>query len=79
MWFRRSSGGTGGRPGAVVRVFLSHALEQGWIKFNPALRMKMPAKEKPRQRFLSEEEILTFWSATEELRNSPASASALSS
>lgn len=54
---------------AAIRVVLSHAVEQGWTESNPALGMKQPYREKPRQRFLTEEEILTFWRATEELRD----------
>jgi integrase len=60
-----------GKPTSANRVlshfrkFLNWAVERDIIEINPATGVKPPAKEIPRERFLSDNEIRLFWQACE--------------
>ena len=59
--------GTGTKANRVfthVKTFFNWAISQGHLEHNPCDRVKKPFKEKSRERFLSEEEIKLFWTAT---------------
>ena len=46
---------------ALVNRILNFALEEDLIEANPAARMRKAGKEKPRERVLSDEEIIKLW------------------
>jgi len=56
---------TANRTFAHVRKFFNWCAEQGFIEVPPTDRMKMPASEESRDRFLNDREIGLFWKATE--------------
>ena len=47
---------------SFLSIFFKPALRKGWIPVHPLQWVDKPAKEKPRKRFLSDEEIKTLWS-----------------
>ena len=49
-----------------VKTFFNWAIGRGYVEYNPCDRVPKPYKEKSRERFLSDEEIKWFWSATAE-------------
>jgi integrase len=50
---------------ALVRKALNFAVDNDWIDANPAARMSKPAKERSRERVLSDEEIRRLWRCLE--------------
>lgn len=50
---------------AVVRKIFNFAIERDWLEHNPCHMVKRPAKEQPRERVLTPDEIRRFWAATE--------------
>ncbi len=52
---------------AAVRKFFNWCVERDIIDRSPAAGVKPPAKEKARDRVLSDEELRLFWTATEKL------------
>lgn len=54
---------TANRTLAHVAKFFSWAAEHGYVDAPPTFGMKMPAKEKPRDRVLTDTEIKIFWQA----------------
>lgn len=58
-------GVTANRTFAHVRKFFNWCAEHGYITAAPTDRMKMPTDEISRDRFLTDQEILWFWEATE--------------
>lgn len=52
---------------ACIRKMFSFALDRELIEVNPASRMARPGAEQSRDRVLTDEEIRTFWQASEEL------------
>ncbi|QBQ56226.1 tyrosine-type recombinase/integrase [Nitrosococcus wardiae] len=53
---------------ACVRKMFNYALERSLIEMNPCSAVKMPGKERKRDRVLNEEEIRTFWHGLKEAR-----------
>ena len=52
---------------AVIRKIFNWALDEGIIDASPATRLAPPARERERDRVLSEAEIRSLWSAFDEL------------
>lgn len=59
----KSGGVTANRVLAHIRKFMAWCLSRAIIEINPAAGVEKPAKEKSRDRFLSDEEIRLFWEA----------------
>lgn len=60
-------GVTANRTFAHVRKFFNWCAEHGYVVAAPTDRMKMPTEEESRNRFLTDQEIGWFWTATETL------------
>ncbi|MBF0358849.1 MAG: tyrosine-type recombinase/integrase [Magnetococcales bacterium] len=56
---------TANRTFAVTRKLFNWAVERGELDFSPCTGVRAPAKETPRERILSEEEIKSFWDGLE--------------
>ena len=52
---------------AHVRKFFNWCIERRWLAASPAAGLKSPAKEQARDRVLSKDEIVEFWSGCDEL------------
>jgi len=50
------------RTRAHLHRVLNYAVEMGYIQFNPCTQVKLAIKEKPKDRFLTVDEIKRFWS-----------------
>ena len=62
----RKAGGNGvlaNRLVAVLSRFFRFCEAKGWIESSPAVRLEKPAVEKPRERFLSDDELGALWCA----------------
>ena len=51
----------------ITRMF-NFGIDRGLLEFNPASRIKKPAKDKSRQRVLSEKEINKFWPKIDQMK-----------
>ena len=49
-----------------ISAMLSFAVDQDWIKSNPAWRIKKPGRERSRDRVLTREELREVWAALHE-------------
>jgi site-specific recombinase XerD len=49
---------------AVVRRLFNNAVERGLLEVSPCTHIKAPAREKPRERVLSDDEVRTLWAPT---------------
>ena len=57
----------------IVTLFnriMNWAVDEGLIEFNPAHRLRKVGDERPRERVLSESEILAFWQALDRMEHS---------
>jgi integrase len=57
----------------IVTLFnrvMNWAVDEGLIEFNPAHRLRKTGEERPRERVLSEAEILAFWRALDRMERS---------
>jgi integrase len=52
---------------ARLRALFNWAIQKDRLSASPVARMKMPTKERPRDRVLSDDELRWFWSATDQL------------
>jgi integrase len=52
---------------SVLKTVFSHAVGRGIVDASPVAHMRMPTKERPRERALSDDELAWFWSAAEEM------------
>jgi integrase len=52
---------------ARLRALFNWAIEKDRLSTSPVARMKLPTKERPRDRVLSDDELRWFWSAAEEI------------
>lgn len=52
---------TANRTLACIRKMLNFAVERDIIEVSPCHSVKMPSKESPRDRVLTQDEIMTFW------------------
>ena len=52
---------------AHVRKFFNWCIERRWLSASPAAGLKSPVKEQARDRVLSKDEIVEFWSGCDEL------------
>ena len=66
---RIMAAGTGTKANRVfthIKSFFGWAIGQGYLEHSPCEYVKKPFKEKPRERFLSDQEIKWFWQVTGE-------------
>ena len=57
----------------IVTLFnrvMNWAVDEGLIEFNPAHRLRKTGEERPRERVLSESEIVAFWQALDRMERS---------
>lgn len=52
---------TANRTHALVRQILNHGVALDYISVSPMMGLKMPYSENPRDRFLTDDEVATFW------------------
>jgi len=60
---------TANRTFALIRQVLNFSVSLDYLPVSPMTGLKMPYKEKPRDRFLSEEEIAIFWNGIDGVSN----------
>ena len=60
---------TANRSFALIRQVLNFAVSLDYMPLSPMTGLKMPYKEKPRDRFLSDEEIPIFWNGIDDVTN----------
>src|SRR5438067_8662794 len=53
---------------ARLRALFNWAIEKDRLSASPVARMKLPTKERPRDRVLSDDELRWFWSAAEKIK-----------
>jgi integrase len=63
----RGGGVSANRVLATVRKLFNWAISRGIIETSPAQGIKAPIAENPRDRILTDDEILSFWKATGEI------------
>ena len=56
---------------AVLSRFFRFCEAKGWIETSPAVRLEKPAVEKPRERFLSDDELGLVWRALRDDGSTP--------
>jgi integrase len=49
---------------ATIKTIYGYAISQDWVETSPADRIEPPKKEKPRDRFLSMDEVARVWDAS---------------
>ena len=60
---------TANRTFALIRQVLNFAVSLDYLPLSPMTGLKMPYKENPRDRFMSEEEIAIFWNGIDGVSN----------
>ena len=60
---------TANRTHALLRQILNHGVALDYLSVSPMMALKMPYPENPRDRFLTDEEVTTFWREIDAVSN----------